>query len=66
MEPAMTSAIVAALAIVAVTVAVCLGHIDGEAYAAIVAGLAGVGAGAGAHATGVRHGATITHHAPHR
>lgn len=49
-------AIVSMVAIAAATVALCLGHIDGEAFVALVAGFGGVGVGAGAHAAGVRQG----------
>lgn len=51
-----TSATVSIVAIVGATVALCLGHIDGGAFAGIVGGLGGVGAGVGAHAAGVRTG----------
>lgn len=55
-QPGVVGAAVAVVAIIAATVAVCLGAIDGGAYAAIVAGFGGIGAGAGAHAAGVRQG----------
>lgn len=44
-------------AIAGTTVAVSLGQIDASTYAAIVAGVAGIGTGAGVHANGVRQGA---------
>lgn len=56
LTPGALGALVAVVAIVSATVAVCLGSIDGGAYAAIVAGFGGFGAGAGAHAAGVRQG----------
>lgn len=54
--PGLIGGTVAVVAIIAATIAVCLGSIDGGAYAAIVAGFGGFGAGAGAHAAGVRQG----------
>lgn len=48
--------VVAVVAIIGSTVAVCLGSIDGGAYAGIVGAFGGIGAGAGAHAAGVRQG----------
>lgn len=49
-----TTGVVALVAIVGATVALCLGHIDGGTFAGIVGGLGGAGAGAGAHAAGTR------------
>lgn len=46
-------AIVAIVAIIGATVAVCLGHIDAGAYTGIVGAGLGGGIGAGAHAAGV-------------
>lgn len=50
--PGLVGAMVAVVAIVATTIAVCLGAIDGATYGTIVAGFGGFGAGAGAHAAG--------------
>lgn len=52
--PGLAGAVVAVAAIVGATVAVCLGHIDGGAFAGIVGAFGGIGAGAGAHAAGVK------------
>lgn len=49
----LSSAIIPVIAIAAATVAVSLGRIDAQTYAAIVAGFGGFGAGASAHAAGV-------------
>lgn len=46
-------AIVAVTAIIGATVAVCLGQIDGQAYSTLVGTVAGIGVGAGVHASGV-------------
>lgn len=54
--PGLIGGIVAIVAIVGATVAVCLGHIDGAGYLGLVAALAGAGVGAGAHASGVKQG----------
>lgn len=47
---------VAVCAIIAATVAVCLGQIDGGTFAGLVGSAMGVGIGAGAHAAGVTQG----------
>lgn len=49
-------AAVAIVAIVCATVAVCLGHIDGAGFTGIIGAFGGIGAGAGAHAAGVKQG----------
>lgn len=51
--PGVIGGAVAIVAIIGATVAVCLGQIDGAAYASLVSAVAGVGIGAGAHASGV-------------
>jgi hypothetical protein len=50
------TALTALATIASATVVVSLGHIDAGTYAAIVAGVAGIGTGAGVHAIGVRQG----------
>jgi hypothetical protein len=52
--PLIVGAVVAVVAIAGATVAVCLGHIDPQTFAAIVGVFGGAGIGVGAHAAGVR------------
>lgn len=51
--PALIGGVIAIVAIVGATVAVCLGHIDAGAYTGLVGVALGGGVGAGAHAAGV-------------
>ena len=48
--------VIGVAAIAGATVAVALGHIDGQSYTGLVSGVVGVGLGVGAHATGVSSG----------
>lgn len=48
--------VIAIVAIVGATVAVCLGHIDSSTFSAIVGGGLTGGIGVGAHAAGVKQG----------
>lgn len=52
--PLIVGGVVALGTIAGATVAVCLGHIDAQTFAAIVAGAGGAGIGVGAHAAGTR------------
>lgn len=52
--PLIVSGVVAVCAIAAATVAVVLGHIDPQTFAAIVGAFGGAGIGVGAHAAGTR------------
>lgn len=54
--PGTMAAVIAIVAIIGATVAVCLGHIDASAYSAIIGAGLGGGLGAGAHAAGVNQG----------
>jgi multisubunit Na+/H+ antiporter MnhG subunit len=54
--PGLIGAIVAVVAIVCATVAVCFHVIDGAGYVGVVTGLGGAAVGAGAHASGVKQG----------
>lgn len=52
--PLVISGVVAVVAIAAATVAVVLGHIDAQTFAALVGSFGGAGVGVGAHAAGTR------------
>lgn len=56
MQAGIIGGAVAIVAIIGATIAVCLGNIDAGAYAGIVGAFGGIGAGAGAHAAGVKQG----------
>ena len=48
------AAAVTVVVVASATVALCLGHIDGEAYLGFIGTLVGGGVGAGIHAAGVK------------
>lgn len=52
--PLVFSAVVALAVIAGATVALCLGHLDSQTFAALVGSFGGAGVGIGAHAAGTR------------
>jgi hypothetical protein len=55
-----STTVIAVAVIAGATVAVVMNHITGDAYVAILVGIAGLGGGAAVHSAGVAQGIPVT------